>query len=180
MFQYAVAYALSHDFNESIVMQSYFLESRYRGASWTFREYELNVFLIERCYMKMPNWIICHLNPVFIDIWNRLRFQKRYITEKNGEFLNEFPKNAYLNGWFQSYKYFEKYDTDIKKIFQVKTPISKLNQEMLDIISDSKNPTVSIHVRRGDYVTLSEANKWHGVCSIGYYESAIAKMIERL
>jgi hypothetical protein len=94
--------------------------------------------------------------------------------------VTEFPKNSYLDGWFQSYKYFEKYDADIKNIFQVKTPISELNKELLRTISNSKKHAVSIHIRRGDYVTLNEANKWHGVCSVGYYETAIARMIQQL
>lgn len=56
--------------------------------------------------------------------------------------------NTSIDGYFQSYKYFEKYKTDILKEFTFKTEI--LNK-CTNIISRYKNP-ISIHIRRGDYV----------------------------
>lgn len=45
-------------------------------------------------------------------------------------------------------------------------PILKL---LNDIVN---NESVSIHVRRGDYINNSIVNKIHGVCSIDYYKNA--------
>lgn len=180
MFEYALAYRISRDFDEPIVLDPIFLESRFFKASWTFRSYELSAFGIEKNYTPSPGFATRYFHPGFVSLWNRIRFWERYVHESNGILVSEFPKNSYLDGWFQSYKYFQKYDQDIKRLFQVKTPISELNQEVLDAIAKEKDAAVSIHVRRGDYVTLSEANKWHGVCSVGYYETAIAKMKECL
>lgn len=180
MFEYAVAYRISRDFDEPIILDSVFLDSRFFLASWTFRTFELGAFGIKKDYNQMPGLVTRYVHPGFASFWNRLLFQDRYVRESNGMLVSEFPKHAYIDGWFQSYKYFEKYDADIKNLFQVNTPISALNQEVFDSIKNSKDPTVSIHIRRGDYVSLSEANKWHGVCSVGYYETAIAKMRECL
>ncbi|MDD5376751.1 MAG: alpha-1,2-fucosyltransferase [Candidatus Gracilibacteria bacterium] len=180
MFEYVLAYSLSQEYNEAIVLDGYFLESRYIGASWTFRHYELDVFGINKDYADIPSWIRYSIHPGFIDILNRLRFHGRYTRERDGAFIEKFPKNAYLDGWFQSYKYFQEYIPDIKKIFTVKTPLSKENQDILDIIQEAGNNAVSLHVRRGDYVALESANKWHGVCSIGYYEEAIQYMKAKL
>jgi hypothetical protein len=180
MFEYALAYRISRDFDESIVFDPSFLENRFFWASWTFRCFELDAFDIKRNYALPGRFTTRCLHPILVSIWNRFRLRERYVLEKSGKLVTEFPKNSYLDGWFQSYKYFEQYDSDIKSIFQVKTPVSELNKELLRTISNSKKYAVSVHIRRGDYVTLNEANKWHGVCSVGYYETAIARMIQQL
>jgi hypothetical protein len=65
-----------------------------------------------------------------------------------------------LSGYFQSYKYFADYDQIIKDIFEFRNP------------APPQKNTTSIHVRRGDYVNLSE---YHSDLSItNYYEKTIA------
>lgn len=180
MFQYALAYSLSRENNEEIIFDGDFLENRFFAANWTFRHYELDVFGIEKKY-TIPNLFSRKfLHPIAFEFLKKIQYGKRYMKEKSGQFIKSFPKNSYLDGWFQSYKYFEKYSSDITKIFTVKTPISEQNQEMLDSIASAWDNAVSLHVRRGDYVSLISANKWHGVCSLGYYETAINSMKEKL
>ena len=180
MFGYALAYSLSREYNEKVIFDPHFLESRYIGASWTFRQYELDVFEIKKDYQDIPLFFKFWVHPALIDIFYRLKFLGRYIKESGGILIENFPKNAYLDGWFQSYKYFEKYTSEIQELFTVKIPVSKENQEMLDCIKKAGDNTVSLHVRRGDYVALSGASKWHGVCSIEYYTTAIKYMKKKL
>jgi hypothetical protein len=40
--------------------------------------------------------------------------------------------------------------------------------------------SVSLHVRRGDYVSNARANAVHGTCSLAYYRQAIALVRERV
>lgn len=56
--------------------------------------------------------------------------------------------NTFLEGYFQSYKYFEKYNDHILSEFVFKKEIL---ENCLNTISKYKNP-VSVHIRRGDYV----------------------------
>lgn len=56
--------------------------------------------------------------------------------------------NTAIDGYFQSYKYFEKYNNQILDEFTFKKEIL---YKCFNIISKYKNP-VSIHIRRGDYV----------------------------
>ncbi len=180
MFQYALAYCLSKENDERIVFDGTFLENRFFAANWTFRHYELDVFGIKKDY-RIPNILFQkYIHPIVSEVIRRFWYGKRYIKEQGGNFIEFFPRESYLDGWFQSYRYFEEYSEDITKIFTVKTPISEENQTILDTIISAKNNSVSLHVRRGDYVTLDSANKWHGVCSIGYYEAAINAMKENL
>ena len=180
MFEYALAYALSKKYNEDILFDGTFLENKFFMADWTFRSFELDVFNIQKNYFLFPNIVNKLLHPIIFEIIRRIQFWNRYLKEKNGWFIESIPENCYLDGWFQSYRYFEEYSTEMKQIFTVQTPVNLQNKEMLEKIATAWENSVSLHVRRGDYVSLSSANKWHGVCSIGYYETAIKQMQEKL
>lgn len=56
----------------------------------------------------------------------------------------------------------------------INTNISETAQKYLDQIKRSALP-VSMHVRRGDYVTNKNANDFHGVCDENYYRKALKK-----
>ena len=80
---------------------------------------------------------------------------------------NEIPfykKSICLNGYFQSWKYFDKYKEEIKNLFKSPTEITPPN-------------TVAVHIRRGDYVKLSD---YHYNQDIKYYQVAKDLMIDRL
>ncbi len=180
MFGYALAYALSKEKGEPILLDPFVLENRFIWANWTFRNFELEVFWIKKEYQSPPAFISRYIHPELIAFWNRIRYGKRYIKEKWGKVILQFPKHTYLDGWFQSYQYFEKYTKDIQEIFTVRTPFTKPNQGFINLIEEAGNRAVSLHVRRGDYVTLEWARRWHGVCSLEYYEWAIASMKDKL
>lgn len=85
---------------------------------------------------------------------------------------------AYLDGYWQSEKYFGDFADAIRKDFTVSRAPSPANAAWLARIRGSQS--VSIHVRRGDYVTNAEANKFHGTCGIDYYERAVRALCARL
>ncbi|XP_052686302.1 galactoside alpha-(1,2)-fucosyltransferase 2-like [Crassostrea angulata] len=65
-----------------------------------------------------------------------------------------------FDGYFQSWKYWIKYENEIRKLLRFKNPIrQKAFTQMRDIIEKMKfevnkeNVIVSIHIRRGDYAT---------------------------
>jgi glycosyltransferase involved in cell wall biosynthesis len=70
-----------------------------------------------------------------------------------------------LDGHFQSYKYFQDYVEDIRELF------APTQDKVAHLLSkyDIQN-SVSLHVRRGDYLTLSD---YHYNLSLGYYTNAI-------
>jgi hypothetical protein len=71
--------------------------------------------------------------------------------EKSFKFDSEIfniSDNTSINGYYQSYKYFEKYKNEIVKDFSFK---SEILTKCLNILNGIPNP-VSIHIRRGDYV----------------------------
>ncbi len=109
---------------------------------------------------------------------------KRINTKVGGEWVfykeigfeyNKIPKceataNIFIDGYFQSFKYFDKYKKEIKNLFdilprkEIKLPLEEKNLEK-----------VSIHVRRGDYLNFPDI---HPVLNISYYEKAIKEIEE--
>ena len=75
--------------------------------------------------------------------------------------------NLILHGYYQSYKYFNDFDSEIQKLFAPDDIIlTKLNNKYPAL----QENTVSLHIRRGDYLTLSD---FHHNLSISYYLNAI-------
>lgn len=74
-------------------------------------------------------------------------------------------------GYWQSEKYFKRYEKAIRKDFTFRNKPNKANLELLKVIKSVNS--VSIHVRRGDYVNDKKTKKFHGVLSTKYYKKAI-------
>ena len=96
---------------------------------------------------------------------------QEYVFNKNIYKL----KNSYLNGYWQSIKYFEGIEEDIRKDFQFKKVLDNKNLEILNEIENSNS--VSIHIRRGDYMTPENYNMYGCIATPKYYKKAI-KLIE--
>jgi len=93
---------------------------------------------------------------------------------------NKLPKpifkNVLLDGYFQSYKYFQEYSKEILEIIDFQKYVNKMRGDFYTII-DNTNPTISIHFRIGDYVKLQ---KHYYILSYEYYFKAITHMIYQL
>jgi hypothetical protein len=109
---------------------------------------------------------------------NLFQFQN-IIRERSLNFnpsILELPDNVYLDGYWQSEKYFKDIRDLLLKEIVVLNPIEGENKIMADKILGSNS--VSVHIRRGDYVNNSLTNKIHGVMPTGYYLSA-ARIFEK-
>ena len=96
---------------------------------------------------------------------------KEYVFNKDVYKL----KNSYLNGYWQSIKYFEGIENDIKKDFRFKNQLDNKNLEILNEIENSNS--ISIHIRRGDYMSPENYNMYGCIATPTYYKKAI-KVIE--
>ncbi len=85
--------------------------------------------------------------------------------------------SMYLDGYWQSPRYFQDISKQIKTEFQIATPPSPENQSMGSQISGCNS--VSVHVRRGDYVSNLKTSGIHGTCSARYYDLAAAALSAR-
>lgn len=99
------------------------------------------------------------------------------IYEKSYEFdtkllLEKTSGITYFWGGWHNETYFDAIKDDISRIFSFKTSnndtrILKLQKEMSSKIS------VSIHIRRGDYLNNDIVNVFGGICDLEYYKQAI-------
>lgn len=80
-------------------------------------------------------------------------------------------KSWYIEGYFQSEQYFLEYENDIRKNFEFIIPPSEKNKETIQHINSIDS--VSIHIRRWDYVSNKNTNQFHGTCGLDYYKKAI-------
>ena len=86
------------------------------------------------------------------------------------ELVTKYDEDVYLDGFWQSEKYFKHIEDEIRDHLRVITPPSAANQQLLSKI---KNVTaISVHIRRADYVTNPKTLSFHGICSMDYYLQA--------
>ncbi len=105
--------------------------------------------------------------------------KRRYIIERHFHYdpdISRISGNVYLEGYWQNEKYFEDIKDLIREEFKIKHKIKKENEEIKKIITS--NNSVSIHIRRGDYVQDPTTSKYHGICSLGYYYDAMSKIAD--
>lgn len=77
-----------------------------------------------------------------------------------------------LVGYWQSERYFENVKAEVRRIFTF--PLQKMNEKtaaLLPILSSQAS--VSIHIRRKDYLSASSIGMYGNVCDADYYRRAI-------
>lgn len=85
--------------------------------------------------------------------------------------------NQYLIGWWQSEKYFSSIEQEVRQQFVFRPTLSPRNEAMLQTIL-AEPISISLHVRRGDYLKRHHTDKGL-VCSPQYYERAVQYFKER-
>lgn len=98
-----------------------------------------------------------------------MRFDKRML---------QVTGDAYIMGFWQSYRYFEDSSHVIRGEFTPRHVLSLATTAYLSEISSVN--AVSIHVRRGDYVSNPAANAFHGTCDLQYYRDAVQAIEARV
>jgi Glycosyl transferase family 11 len=180
MFQYALGRSLSLQLNTSLQLDLSFLLNRGRNEKHVFRDYELDIFNLDVKFanLKEKNNYICPYpsNPelAFWKLRKRV-FKYNYYAEKKFSFDPEvisLKGNIYLDGYWQTPKYFDKVKDIILADFSFKEDMSDNFKNIADEIRDSNS--ICLQVRRGDYVSNPETSQFHGVKEIDYFDDAIS------
>ena len=117
-------------------------------------------------------------------LWRKL--QSRFRPEQTFVFnptVLRARDGAVLEGYWQSERYFAEISSVIREDFQLRNEYSKNGKTLRnDIIAAAARGEIpiSIHVRRGDYVTNPLTNAYHGVCGSGYYRAAWREMLQKV
>jgi hypothetical protein len=182
MFQYAAGRRLAE--RRGVDLKLCFVSS----DGNTPREYELGVFNIREQFAS--NTEVAALTTCQPGLARKLfarisggkqHHPATYIKEKYYHFdpsILDLEGNVYLEGYWQSEKYFRDISPIIRKEFGIKRPPDDRNRFIAEKIGSCES--VSIHVRRGDYVTNAETRRVHGICSPEYYAEALRYIGERV
>jgi hypothetical protein len=110
--------------------------------------------------------------------WRREAFSRFRVLHSKGFALEPGFFTAgdwtHLVGYWQSERYFEAHADRIREELSFRSPPGPHLKPMLERIGSTTS--VSVHVRRGDYVTNPEASAYHGVLSTEYYGHAFHEL----
>ncbi len=173
LFQYSAAKALSYELSIPLKIDV-----------TPFKRYKLHAFSLNKFTITSP---IASNEELRIfpgrpesSIWSKLISKLSINKAKNiynensfcfdGNIFNLHPP-IYLNGYWQSEKYFHKYRNEIKKELKFKYEFDHTSKCIAKKII--KSNSISLHVRRSDYVSNKKSRDFHGTASISYYKRAL-------
>jgi len=84
--------------------------------------------------------------------------------------------NVYLDGYWQSEQYFTAIAGIIRKEVCVSYP--QKDKDLMLAEKIKRLNSVSLHIRRGDYISGAKTRQAHGLCDLGYYVRCINKLTE--
>ncbi len=172
MFQYAVGRTIAHRRHTQLALDVRAFPDH------KLRQYSLGIFRIAEKFGDSP-----HLGraralgqrlrlPGFAWGLGRLRipgftYVLRETTFAFDPTALDAPRNLYLDGYWQSEKYFREIDDIVRREFSFKTEPDQQNREMAARIKGVN--AVAVHVRRGDNVSDPASIQHHGTCPPEYY-----------
>lgn len=185
MFQYAAGKALALRNNTDLALDLSWFEREALDAD-TPRDFELDCFNFkEKCISQneylMNDEDISAINKILKKIGNPKRTQVNIFKEKSHSYNLDFANlknNIYLEGYWQSEKYFKNYRKELLYAFSFKNNPNELNKKMMEEMASTNS--VSIHVRRGDYASNPSTTSFHGLMGLDYYRSAIKIMQDKV
>lgn len=124
---------------------------------------------------------ISYLGDCNNSILNRIRrkfkiYKKTFFIEKASYTFDKTVltlDNVYLWGYWQTELYFASISNELKNKIIFPSITEQHNIHYANAIKKTPNP-VSIHIRRGDYLSKQFVNQYGNICTDEYYESAIA------
>lgn len=96
--------------------------------------------------------------------------RERFFQYDSG--FSTLPDNVYLDGYWQSERYFHDIEDIIRADFTFVAEPDPVNREIAGRIANTDS--VAVHVRRGDYVSNAVARDYHGVLALEYYNRAVS------
>ena len=162
MFQYALGRHLSIKNSCDLYMDINEFET------YKLHKYSLQHFQIKENFLKLED-------VPKKSFFYRFKFLNTGVTqERNFNFSKNILDTKapnYLEGYWQSELYFNEIRETLLKDFEVEKPLTGKNLEVFEEIKGVES--ISLHIRRGDYVSNQQTNSFHGTCSLNYYKRAL-------
>ncbi|TWJ26352.1 alpha-1,2-fucosyltransferase [Geobacter argillaceus] len=183
LFQYAAGKSLATRLGTTLILDDTLLIRRRNDI--TPRNYELGVYKLSVALLKQKEreQVLFRTSRLgrFLcgsGIW---RSNFTYFRESNPNYNSSFEKlvgDVILQGFWQSEKYFSWMAEDIRKELHEFVSVDASANVLLEQMTSCNS--VSIHVRRGDYITNASAAEYHVVHGLAYYRRAVTLIAERV
>jgi len=105
------------------------------------------------------------------------KFLKKYYLDWHPEIFSAGNK-LYLDGYFQCEKYFIDVFQELRNEFTLREEYLLSIANILSKIQ-SDQPSISIHIRRGDYVNNLRIRHIYDICTLDYYSRATQELIQQ-
>jgi hypothetical protein len=187
MFQYALGRRLSLERGVPLYLDVSWFQNI--PANLTHRVYELGIYNIVA--QIAPQRIVDQATAVYSHrsvkgllhrIRRKLGLHTLVVSERQpGVFQPEVlraPRNSYLRGYWQSEKYIKPIREYLRSEFTPKLPVRQLYRELTNQVLERNS--VSVHIRRSDYVHNPIHAAFHGVLPVEYYIDAIREILMRV
>lgn len=187
LFQYAYLYAIKQKTKQELKLDNSFFKNQ------KLRSYRLDLLNIryaetisedsipQSIQILKKKWInrLIRIIPLY---WIKLKYNWKYYKEIRFKYLkyavNPHGHNIYFDGYWQTEKYFKKFENEIREQF---TPRYVMDDEVIEKMNEVSNCcSVSVHIRRGDYLNISKLNSNLYLLSENYYKNAIKEMKNRV
>lgn len=186
LFQYAAGRRLAHRHNTELKLDTSFLSNKQKRCTPRRLELEhLNIKLVIATPFELAT--LSGRGNLFVSGFQRLmcvcgvgQFRSSVCCETVYHYdprYEEISDNSYLEGYWQSERYFSGIEDVIRDEFTVTSPLNNSNRLLLERIQSCNS--VSVHVRRGDYITNLNVAQYHGTCGIDYYRRSV-EIMDRL
>lgn len=173
MFQYAL-YRKFESLHKEVALDTSFFRSQQR-----LRKLEIGIFDIK--YREITDKDAAYIrgygyhDSILDKIRYRIKPSRYFIYEDKIEMYQPeiFDMNeVYLSGYWQNEKYFSDIAEEIRKEFHFHSDMGKQNEEILCKLQMENS--VSIHIRRSDYLSVENKDVYGNICTEKYYENAVA------
>jgi hypothetical protein len=174
MFQYAIGKSIATINNIDFKIDTY----KINNSNFIARDFSLSKFNISAEHAELSEVKNFHCSKYLDFIFGKLyqkniRLSNKIFEKKQFHFDRNMLaiSSGYLDGYWQSFKYFEGIREILLKEFTLVDELNFKNKLIFDKIIELNS--VSIHIRRGDYVKDEKNNAIYNVFGIEYYHKAI-------
>ena len=174
LLQYSIGYCIAKDLQKEVAYDVSFFEE---NTKYTRRPYLLDKFTIdvriatkdEIQKVKYPYGKLSEYYTLFKKALNKYYFKKYYIGYDKNFFAHVAKHDSlYLEGFWQSYKYYENNLIELSKRISLRDT-SVIDTAKNELSFNTKLP-VLVHIRRGDFVGEGNSNQ---ALSVEYYKKAV-------
>lgn len=169
LFQYAFGRCLTAQWNTDLILDVDFLLDRTDRENFVFRDFDLDLF-----QLKPYRLFDDSTKNLF---YKKSIFKKRIVEVKEEGFnFTEISSkynysNVYLNGYWQSFKYFYPIASELRNELQFSRSLTEEQSELSEKIKHCTS--ICVNFRRTDFVTIPSAIQTHGVPTLDYYYKAL-------